>query len=176
MHRPPAVWPPDSRLAWREGLVNVVVSVHPRCSCTMATLSQLETLVARHPASLKIHCLFLQPADALPEWHETPIWRAALQLQDADCRVDVNAVEANRFRAATSGQAAVYRPDGTLAFFGGLTPGRGIAGPSAGIDVIERLIVENAAVSTDASPASGSSPVFGCPLHRSPPSSSEGLQ
>jgi hypothetical protein len=70
---------------------------------------------------------------------------------------DDDGVEAARFRATTSGTAALYDARGRLLFTGGLTSARGHEGDSAGLQRIASLLRTGQADRSDA-------PVYGCSL------------
>jgi hypothetical protein len=101
--------------------------------------------------------VFYIPPNAGPEWTDTELWRRARAIPGLRVVADVDGREARRFGARTSGEVLVYARDGTLAFEGGITCGRGQEGDNAGLR----------AAATALRGATGSprdTPVFGCAI------------
>src|SRR5437660_6207825 len=59
----PSQWPAQSTIALARTNSTLVMFVHPRCPCTVASISELELLMARTQARLTAHVLFLRPAE-----------------------------------------------------------------------------------------------------------------
>ena len=70
---------------------------------------------------------------------------------------DLDGVEAQRFGAATSGQAFLYNQAGALLFKGGITASRGHSGDNLGRDAVVDLVTSGVA-------SVSAAPVFGCSL------------
>jgi hypothetical protein len=160
----PAIWPETPALVKDEDRLNVVVALHPKCPCSMATLESLEGMVERHPTAARFHFLFFRPSSGAEAWHETELWREARQFPGAACILDVNGMEASRFGAVNSGTVAAYSGDGRLVFKGGVTPSRGAVGPNRGADVLTQLMKHDGDVLLEQHERPDSCPVFGCPL------------
>lgn len=162
----PSDWPAEASLRPDPGHDNLVLFAHPHCTCTRATLAQLEELAARCP-ELAIHVLFVRPRDGAEDWTQTDLWRQAVAIRGATVTDDAGGVEARRFGAATSGLALLYRRDGRLVFHGGITDARGQAGGSAGLQAIVALLTGGAGKRKE-------TPAFGCPLFDPTPSADQG--
>lgn len=160
----PITWPETHALVKDEDRLNVVVALHPKCPCSMATLESLERMVERHPTAARFHFLFFRPASGADAWHETELWSEARQFPRAACLLDDDGVEAARFGAVNSGTVAVYSGDGRLVFKGGVTPSRGTVGPNRGADVLTRLMKHDGDMLLKQRELPDSCPVFGCPL------------
>jgi len=157
---PPAIWPAASTLAREPRRATLLLLAHPHCPCTRATLSELERLMAAAGDRLRCEVVFVIPPGRDSTWALTDQWHSAAHIPGVAVVIDRGGVEARRFGAATSGQALLYGADGRLAFSGGITPGRGHAGDSAGRDAI--LLAAVGGTSTGATlPASASTPLFG---------------
>jgi hypothetical protein len=153
--RAPASWPAQTRLTRAADRATLLVFVHPRCSCSRATLAELSKLLARVPGRAEASVVMARP-DGVPaergELDELARRAGARTVEDP------GAVEAARFGAETSGATLLYDAAGRLAFAGGLTSMRGHEGDSFGQERIVALLSDGAPDRTD-------SPVFGCPIH-----------
>jgi hypothetical protein len=154
---PPGTWPADSPLARTADRATLVMLAHPRCPCSRASLEALNGIVARVRDRITAHVLFFKPSEFADTWARTDLWQTAAGLPDVRVRTDEDGREASRFGAATSGQVLLYDTDGGLRFSGGITPSRGHAGDSAGVEAILALVDGRGAPVT-------ASPVFGCSL------------
>jgi len=154
----PAEWPRDSRIPAPNGSYVLVMTVHPHCPCTRASVTELNNLMGllRHDR-VKGYVLAVKPAEFPDEWVRTESYRNAGTIPGIDVRLDVDGVESARFGAATSGQVLLYSPEGRLLFAGGLTPDRGHLGDSPGRQRIVSLVKTGTADAHD-------SLVFGCSL------------
>jgi hypothetical protein len=60
-------WPSDSQLKTQPDRFTLVMSVHPHCPCSRASLDEL-AIIASRCRQLSINLLFTQPSSASPEW------------------------------------------------------------------------------------------------------------
>jgi hypothetical protein len=159
---PAAHWPQGIALPLRADRPTLIMTVHPRCPCSRASLNELSRLMAAAPDSLWAYVLFVEPDHAGTPWEQTDLWRTAARIPGVVVSLDRGGQEARQLGAATSGQALLYEPTGRLLFAGGITPGRGHAGDSIGrasiLDIVGKL-----------APARATAPVFGCPLEGNEP-------
>ena len=152
-------WPEGTTLELAHDELTLVMLLHPKCSCSLASLHELEHVMVRTAAPLRPILLFTVPEGSDESWRNGPAFRAASNIEGARIIFDINGVQTKHFGAFTSGQTLLYRPDGTLSFQGGITMARGHEGDNAGADALV------AAISTHAStPATDSRAVFGCDL------------
>jgi hypothetical protein len=154
----------------------LVVAIHPLCSCTRATLKELEDFAPKwkHPyrTTLLIYKSKPQPNSAAPvsdfDWHRASYIREAQQTLNAEVVDDINGEQAAKLGALTSGEVFLYsaadqRGSRRLLFSGGVTAGRGMEGENGGIAALEQAI--NAQSLNAASTQPGThSPVYGCGL------------
>ena len=154
--RAPASWPAETRLARASDRATLLVFVHPRCSCTRATLAELGKLLQRVPGRVDATVVLVRP-DGLPAGWERGELSAMAERAGARTVEDPAGAEATRFGAETSGATLLYAADGRLEFAGGLTSVRGHEGDSLGQERIVALLTGGRADRPD-------SPVFGCPL------------
>jgi hypothetical protein len=134
----------------------LAVFVHPRCSCSEATLEQVARIRARN-GSLDIRIVFVTPAGQPDLWADTALRRQALRIPGAQLLMDRGGRIASRYGAQTSGQTLLYTSDGRLAFEGGITASRGHYGDNDGSDAIAAILLR-------AEPRHSTTPVFGCAL------------
>ena len=154
----PARWPADTTLPRSDARPTLVLVAHPHCSCTRATIGELAEIVPRVRDRVDTIVLFTVPGGDEAAAREGELWQQASAIDGVQLVADADGSEAARFGAETSGQAYLYRPDGTLAFSGGLTPARGERGDSLG----RRAILALAGGDRIAQDAGN---VFGCALH-----------
>lgn len=157
---PPAQWPVASSVIPDPNRANLVLIVHPRCSCSRATIDELENLMAHCQGLVAVHVLFIRPRGVSEGFERTDNWLRATLIPGVEVTCDVDGIEAERFGAETSGHVILYDAGGSLRFKGGLTNARGHAGESIGANAIVALL-------KNAIPNQAETPVFGCPL-RSP--------
>ena len=153
----PERWPTDSQIARDASRPMLVMLVHPRCSCSRASLGELAELLARahhRPAAV---VLMVRPAGVSEDWEKTDLWQSAARIPEVTVVRDDGGVEARRFGTRTSGQTLLYDTDGRLLFSGGITGARGHPGDNAGRATILALLDREG-------PQQSGSPVFGCPL------------
>jgi len=154
---PPTSWPAASTIPRAPGVATLVMLVHPRCSCSRASLTELSTLMASLAGRAEAHVLFMEPEGEGEDWVKTDLYTQAQAVAGAHVHIDRDGQEAARFAARTSGQTVVYDPAGKLVFSGGITAFRGHPGDNAGrTRIVARL--------TEGQADSETSLVFGCPL------------
>jgi hypothetical protein len=153
----PARWPESSRIARATDRPTLLMLLHPQCPCSKASLEELDRLMARVHHRVAARVLFVIPPDAPEDWARTDLWRQASGIRGVSVVGDRDALEAERFHAATSGEALLYGTDGRLLFSGGITGSRGHAGDNTGRSALLAFL-------TDREAATRNTPVFGCSL------------
>ena len=162
----PEYWPSNVPATGDARIPILVVALHPMCSCSRATLTELEEAASEfhHP----YNALFLidQPRGAQYVWQQVSYYRDAQRSLNASVVLDEDGQLAARFGAFTSGEVLYYsaaEKDGRrrLLFSGGVTGSRGMVGPNAGITAL-KLAVNQTAGSQQGSKPMTHSPVFGC--------------
>lgn len=170
--RAPARWPRGSALSLKRHEATLVTNeaapvmneatlvmvVHPHCSCSRASLSELLALMTTAAGKVEAYVLFVRPPGVPRGWERTDLWRQAAAIPSVTVISDDAGREAARFGAATSGQTMLYDRDGALEFSGGITAARGQYGNSAGSIAIVALL------DGARQRAPGHTPVYGCPL------------
>ncbi|HVR41158.1 MAG TPA: RedB protein [Thermoanaerobaculia bacterium] len=151
-----ATWPSDSKLVRNDGAPTLVMTVHPHCSCSRASIEELQAVIEKSPRTLRTYVVVFRPRQMKSGWEETEVVKEARKLRGARVVMDDDGREAKRFGAFTSGQTYVYDTAGNLRFEGGITLLRGHAGLNSGRADIIRIVNANAGHSTH--------PVFGCSI------------
>lgn len=157
--RSPNEWPRDSEILPARNVYNLVISLHPHCPCSSATVEELGAILAHTHNSMHVQILMFSPEGEKVEWTKSPLSDAVARLPHTTIRVDGGGKEAARFGSLTSGAAQLFAPDGRLVFHGGITASRGHAGENAGADsIIKYANGENCRLAETA--------VYGCSIRR----------
>jgi len=158
----PSNWPAGTSIARKAGQPTLVILAHPKCPCTRATVGELAKLMTDCQGKVSATVLVVRPPGMPADWEKTDLWFSAAAIPGVWVVVDDEGREAQRFGAATSGQALLYSPDGTLLFSGGITESRGHSGDNAGRSAITSLELQG----TTTLPHAAHTPVYGCPLFK----------
>lgn len=152
----PRTWPAATVVPRAMGTWSLVMLVHPHCSCSRASVSELAEIIEHAPRGVQTTVLVYRPREMAAGWERTNVYDAATRLRRARVIVDHDGAEAQRFGGFTSGQTFLYDDKGALRYAGGVTSLRGHAGMNRGrADVIRIANERNGA---------GSHPVFGCAI------------
>jgi hypothetical protein len=119
--------------------------MHPLCSCSEATLAELQQLVVSNGSEVRTLAVFAIPergdaAGAQTAWKDSPVVRHARSIDGVSVVFDMGGIETKRFGAVTSGFVAAYGAGGELRFSGGITKGRGLVGESAALLSLQSAI------------------------------------
>ncbi|MGH8264624.1 MAG: RedB protein [Steroidobacteraceae bacterium] len=136
----PRVWPGSTLVTPETGRSTLVMFVHPRCTCTRASLAELARIMERAGGSVSASVLFFRPSGVDDRWEETPTWGAAHEIAGVHVLIDREGAEAARFGAHTSGHLLLYAPDGRLEFAGGITGSRAHVGDNDGESSVLALL------------------------------------
>jgi hypothetical protein len=150
-------WPADFPFARVPGRDLLVMTVHPECPCSLASLSELKVLLANCDGRLTAYVLFAQPFGVKGDLETTELWDEARHVPNLTAMRDEGGLLSLRLGAKTSGQVFLYDDLGALQFSGGITESRGHAGGNEGRSAIEAIVY-------GAQPRTRSTPVFGCSL------------
>jgi len=152
----PDRWPLSSAIAREPGTWTLVMLVHPHCSCSRASVAELEAIVEKAPRNVRTYVLAYRPHEFGEDWSRSDVWTAATRIPGVRVLTDVDAREAKRFGAFTSGQTFLFDPDGNRRYSGGITLLRGHAGLNSGRAEVIRLV--------NGGKGPGAHPVFGCAI------------
>lgn len=135
----------------------LVMAYHPMCSCSNASVYELERLKAQAREDLRCVFLIYTPGDGDRAWFEKAQGVLSAKFPDARLIADPLGERAADLGARTSGSVVLYSPAGDAKFWGGITPSRGHAGDSVGADSVRAIVRGRPAIRR-------STRVFGCPL------------
>src|SRR5436309_3229033 len=110
--RAPITWPVDSRVPRRGGVPALVLSMHPRCPCSRATVEELAKLMAHCHDRLAVTVLMIRPEGAAVGWEKSDLWCSAAAIPGVFVMTDESGIESRRFGTGTSGQAMLYAKNG----------------------------------------------------------------
>ncbi len=153
----PSRWPAGITFPRDPNRSTLVMTLHPECPCSRASLSELAQILSRSEGRVDAHVLFVHPANAPANWINSDLWRQAKAIPNVTVSLDENGRDMKIFGATTSGQVMLYDAAGTLRFSGGITDGRGHEGDNPGMLSILSLI-------RDGKSQVSTTPVFGCSL------------
>ena len=157
----PDRWPSSSAIAREPGTWTLVMLVHPHCSCSRASVAELEAIVEKAPRNVRTYVLAYRPHEFGEAWSRSDVWTAATRIPRVRVLTDVDAREAKRFGAFTSGQTFLFDPDGNRRYSGGITLLRGHAGLNSGRAEVIRLVTDGKG---NGGKGPGAHPVFGCAI------------
>lgn len=166
---PPAHWPATTTIPRANGHATLVMFVHPRCSCTVASMGELAVLMAHCQGLVNAHVVFFRPSGSREDWTHSDLWRAAAIIPGVTVQADEDGREAQLFHAETSGHTALYDAQGQLVFDGGITASRGHSGDNAGRDAITAWLHGQTLEHTQ-------TPVFGCLILKPDSKTSDGVK
>ncbi|MDB5213646.1 MAG: hypothetical protein JWO86_1573 [Myxococcaceae bacterium] len=161
----PTSWPRASHLSRTAGRGTLVMIAHTKCSCTRASLHELERVMTDAGSRIEAIVVFVGPNEGSGAGGLLDLRATARAIPNV--RVVEDPSEARLFGAATSGQVLLYANDGALVFRGGLTSARGHEGDSAGGDIVRRFSSSNTTSPSPSNPTAASA-VFGCALFDNP--------
>lgn len=156
----PMSWPARSAVPRVPGEWSLVMLVHPHCSCSRASVKELEAVLEKAPRSVQPYVLVFRPHELPAGWERTDVYTAATRLRRTRVLIDEDGRESKLFGGFTSGQTFLYDGDGKLRFEGGITSLRGHAGLNSGRTEIIRI--------ANAGAGTGTHPVFGCSISSKP--------
>jgi hypothetical protein len=154
-------WPSHSALPLaHDNKPTLILFLHPKCSCSEASVGELDSLMAKIEGKAHVYAMFVQPEG----WQENEIksqqlWKRASSIPGVVASLDPEGREAKLFGALTSGHLVGFDVKGRLAFSGGITIARGHMGDNPGLQAVAQFV------------NSGSTPlkqtrVFGCALFK----------
>jgi hypothetical protein len=153
----PAAWPGEWPIHPASRGTTLVVTLHPKCSCSEATLGELAQVMTHDVNGIKAYVLIVRPQGTPPGWEQGSLWKSAVAISGVTVISDPDAQMSSRLGAFTSGQTYAFDSTGRLLFSGGITSARGHMGDNVGADSINAIAMQQ-------KPQQTSTPVFGCPL------------
>jgi len=153
----PANWPNSSHIKLSGDRPTLVMTAHPHCPCTKASLAELNRIMSDCQGRLAATVLFVKPEGVAESWEKGDLWNSAAAIPGVSVVTDDGGNESSLFGASTSGQVLLYDKNGRLLFAGGITASRGHEGGNDGSSAIESLVDSGKS-------GCGATPVFGCSL------------
>jgi hypothetical protein len=150
----PVDWPAEFPIKPAAQGVTLLVTLHPRCTCSRATLAELSQLMTRRANGLQAYVLMVGESS---RGATGELWQMAAAIPGVTVIPDPDSALATRLGAMTSGQTYAFDPSGKLLFSGGITPARGHVGENAGVDALTAILLDHR-------PTESHTAVFGCPL------------
>jgi hypothetical protein len=160
----PQTWPNESVVQRSSTVPTLVMVVHPKCSCSRASMAELAKLMTRLPGKVSAHVLFVKPDGVEDDWEKTDLLQSARRIDGVSVQVDAGGVESRRFGTLTSGQVYLYGTNGALLFTGGITAARGHHGDNAGSDLVSQIVTGASNGRSDTL----ATKVFGCEIQDPP--------
>lgn len=160
----------ENRTEWPAGLPfaasstgsTLIVTLHPECGCSAATLGELDRILENCRGELRAIAVF-EDYPGLPRAVEdSALWRKAERIPGLQRVKDHEGGIAKTVGARTSGDVCLYDRSGHLAFHGGITAARGHAGANPCSDAVIALVQGKAKSEREGEVRSA--PVFGCLL------------
>lgn len=133
----------------------LIMFVHPGCSCSSASMAELARLMAREK-DLSAQVVFMKTKKLDPLFKNNELLKKAKLLPRTKILFDEDGKEARYFGALTSGQTYLYHSEKGLLFSGGLTAARAHEGKSSGQESIEQILRNK--------PSRNIASVFGCDM------------
>lgn len=153
--------------------VRVVVVIHPKCPCSLATLDVVDEIWRRRDRAggAELLVLLVRPEGAAEGFEEGRAAERAREMMGraggGRVEVDVGGEKARRLGATISGHVAVYGAEGELLASGGVTRSRGHSDRSAVAVAMETALVAGSDGAVGGKNAGGgvtTAAVFGCAL------------
>src|ERR1044071_9810486 len=76
----PAAWPGSALVTPQAGRATLVMFIHPQCSCTRASLDELEAILDRTHGAVSAWVVVLKPQGASDEWTHSSTWDSARNM------------------------------------------------------------------------------------------------
>ncbi len=135
----------------------LVIAVHPQCSCTRASLEQIERSLAGVSDRVSTRILLCHPEGSPSDAIRTDLLNAAMRISHVRIQADPGGKQAEQLGCRTSGSVVLYDRDGRPRFWGGVTASRGHSGDCPGSEMLRAIV---SGTRSDGH----STPVFGCGL------------
>lgn len=153
----PTHWPVDSKLEQIECEPRLLLFLHPKCGCSLATLTEFTRALRRSEESVAVKAVFYCPPKTSTAWVHGELWEAASQIPGCQCTIDVGGRECKTFGVSSSGHVLLFDERGDRVFSGGVTSSRGHEGDNLGGQLLAELIGGRSSEAVEL-------PVFGCQI------------
>ena len=155
------VWPRGSHIALpKDRRPTFVLFLHPKCSCSRASVGELDVLMARTNGKAHAYVVFVQPMGWTASEVKGQLWKEAISIPGVIPILDREGQEAQGFGVLTSGHLLAFDGEGRLAFTGGITASRGHMGDNSGLQSLIQFVNTGQGLLKQSN-------VFGCSLFSS---------
>jgi hypothetical protein len=157
--QPPSQWPSGLRVQQDPARLTLLMTLHPQCPCSRASLHELDQLLSRSNGRVAVKVLLVIPKGAPAAWRNSELVHDAQSIPDVLIVFDDDGHDARLLGAVASGDVSLFDPAGALVFKGGITDGRGHEGDNTGLSAVLELVQGK-------EPRARRTPVFGCALEQ----------
>lgn len=134
-------WPSTSTIENAAGQNHILIFLHPKCSCSHATLNELQKITSfANTDNTSISTIFYRPNSQSNEWTYTKLWAEAGTIPGATRLIDIDGTESKLFGATTSGHVIFFDAKGVRRYNGGITSARAHEGDNLGATSLKKLI------------------------------------
>lgn len=153
---PPLKWPTESSIRFDHKKPALIIFFHPKCTCSRATLDELEIIQTKIRDATNYVAVFYQPKNKPSLWSEDENLQRA-KMMGFQIVIDWDGIETKRFSATASGSVVLYDTSDNLIFHGGITGARGHDGDNDGELSVIALLQKKPG-------AKANTRVYGCPI------------
>lgn len=129
---PPKKWPVTTPLQLASDRHTLVMFVHPKCTCTRASIGEFSTILAKGKHRVSGILVISHPPSLPDDWIETDLLSSARAIPGVTIFIDTDQRQTAMFKIKTSGNVVLYNQHGDLEFNGGITASRSHYGDSKG--------------------------------------------
>jgi len=146
---------------FQDGRFHLLMSIHPRCPCTKASLAELHRILAKTKGKMGVSILVYMPRGEQREWQNGALLNEAKSISAVSIISDQNGKIAELLGMSTSGAVCLYDKDGNLRYSGGITASRGHEGDNHGKSIILSQVLGKTT-------GMEKGIVYGCPIQNNP--------
>lgn len=106
--------------------------LHPKCSCSLASLTELENILRENVSYIKVIGVVSVRSAVDQEFMNSESVLRMKELKDIEMYYDIGSTETRNLGISTSGHVLFYDQVGELRYTGGITSSRGHVGDSIG--------------------------------------------
>jgi hypothetical protein len=106
--------------------------IHPKCSCTLASIDEFKDLLKDEYKDIKIVAIVSTRSSVDNEFMYSESTNLIKELNQVEIFYDIGAIETQKLGIKTSGHLLFYDSLGNLLYSGGITVSRGHRGESVG--------------------------------------------
>lgn len=146
---------------FKDGRFHLLMSIHPRCPCTKASLAELSRILAKTKGKMGVSILVYMPRGEQREWQNGDLLNESKSIPAVSILSDQNGKIAESLGMTTSGAVCLYDKKGNLRYSGGITASRGHEGDNHGKSIILSQVFGKTTGIVKGI-------VYGCPIQNNP--------